>query len=62
MDIRLKGGKVLDIPAGIHSKNKAKSLAFSMEGIGNKTLPYLMITPAMIICMVFMVYPIAYMV
>ena len=26
MDIRLKGGKVLDIPAGIHSKNKAKSL------------------------------------
>ena len=48
MDIRLKGGKVLDIPAGIHSKNKAKSLAFSMEGIGNKTLPYLMITPAMI--------------
>ena len=35
MDIRLKGGKVLDIPAGIHSKKKTKGLTFSMEGIGN---------------------------
>lgn len=60
MDAKLKNGIGLDIP--MKSTAKARKTAISMEGMGKKTLPYIMIAPAMIICAVFMIYPIIYMV
>ena len=62
MDIKLKSGNILDIPSSIKSEKKSRSKAFAFEGLVNKALPYLLIAPAMIICAVFMIYPIIYMV
>lgn len=62
MDVKLKSGNVLEIPSGIKSKKRTERKTFTIAGMGSKTLPYLMIAPAMIICTVFMIYPIIYMV
>ncbi len=62
MEVIQKRGKVFDISLGIKSKKEAGSRSLSLEGLGSKALPYMMIAPAMIICAVFMIYPIIYMV
>ena len=62
MDAKISGGNALGLPtdSGVipRSRKKIGIKTFHMEGLGKKAVPYLMIAPAMIICAVFMVYPI----
>ena len=62
MDAKLKSGNVLTIPSGLKNRTKIAQKTISFENVGRKALPYMMIAPAMIICAVFMIYPIVYMV
>ena len=62
MDAKLNGKNLLDVPVSIRNTSKMKKKMLSMEGVGRKAIPYVMIAPAMIISAVFMIYPIIYMV
>lgn len=62
MDAKLNGKNLLEVPVSIRNTAKTNKKTFSMEGVGRKAIPYMMIAPAMIISAVFMIYPIIYMV
>lgn len=59
MDLAAKSGKFLEVPA--LSKVRTQELAVGSNTILRKILPYIMIAPAMITSLVFLIYPIIYM-
>lgn len=59
MDIMARNGKLLDIPA--RPKVKVQEVAVGTNTVLMKLLPYIMIAPAMVTSIVFLIYPIVYM-
>lgn len=59
MDIMARNGKLLDIPAV--PKMKTQEMAVGTNTIIRKLFPYIMIAPAMVTSIVFLIYPIIYM-
>ena len=60
MDAKFKSENFFETPFIIKSKDENKVVLW--EKAGKKALPYAMITPAMLVCLLFMVYPIIYMI
>lgn len=59
MDFAAKSGKFLETPAS--SKVKTQELSVGTNTVLRKILPYIMIAPAIITSLVFLIYPIVYM-
>lgn len=59
MDIMAKNGRVLEIP--VPPKVKTQEMAVGTNTLLRKILPYIMIAPAMVTSIVFLIYPIIYM-
>lgn len=62
MDAQFRNEQVLGIPFSVRSRDESENKAILWNKVGKRALPYAMITPAMIVCLLFMVYPIIYMI